>query len=204
MNVLRKLVCKILFYDWHLNIKELDFMEYEEYLTRCTGLLLEYISNSNMSEDEKSAIVAVFSNELSSNIWDTNNLHNYEDLIYGTSLKFIDDIVSNCLNNGGATFEEYEEAINCCKRGSDVIDLCRQKKLNIPKLRNKDFKKCTATLINKQDTVLVSSKIIDEDRKISELLDGIQRECSINYCDSILDLLDKLSNDINRCKEKRL
>ncbi len=179
-------------------------IKYDEYLAKGTEKLLEIFSSVDVSEGEREAIVSAFSDELVSNIGDINKLKDYEYLIYGVTLKYIDDLLSQVLSNGQSSYSDYENAIKYCIREKEIIQIYEVKKWKLPELSNTDFNKCLMTLKSRQESTSISSKIAEEDHRIDELLKSAQSDFSISACDSALKLLEELANDLAICKQKRL
>ena len=125
-------------------------IKYDEYLAKGTEKLLEIFSSVDVSEGEREAIVSAFSDELVSNIGDINKLKDYEYLIYGITLKYIDDLLSQVLSNGQSSYSDYENAIKYCIREKEIIQIYEVKKWKLPELSNTDFNKCLMTLKSRQ------------------------------------------------------
>lgn len=65
-------------------------INFEEYLNQATQKLKEVLSDPNIDEKEREAITAVFYHELEKGIGDSEAVADYEKLIYGTSMQYID------------------------------------------------------------------------------------------------------------------
>lgn len=89
---------------------------------------------------------------------------------------------------------------------STIVDLniryvVLTKKWNLPQLINTDFGKCEEILRKRQEFTSLSRKVIAEDRKIDELTQVAQSQLSVKICDEALSLIEKLANDIAKCKQ---
>ena len=78
-----------------------------KYLEAGTRRILEIMSSSDMGEEEKGLIIETFASELSNNIGSTENLGEYEPLLYGVSVGYIDGKISLFLSNQNATNSDY-------------------------------------------------------------------------------------------------
>lgn len=178
--------------------------KYDEYLVKGTEKLLDILSSTEIPEEEKEAIVSAFSEELVNNIGDTSKLQDYEYCIYNVSFKYLDGCISRILSNAQASYSDYEFAIKYCVREKEILQLFAVKKWNVPKIGNADLDKCEQTLRIRQESTSITSKIIEEDRKIDELLRTAQTELSVTACDNVLRLLEELTSDIAICKQKKV
>ena len=179
-------------------------IRYDEYLAKGTEKILEIFSSSDVSEGEREAIIKAFSDELISNIGDTNKLRDYEHLIYSVSIMYLDDYLSRIFSSSQVTYSDYEKAIINCAREKDILQVFEMKKWPLPELVNADLDKSASILISRQESTSISSKIVDEDRKIDELVRTAKKDLSTKTCDLITSLLSELDNDIDICKRKKL
>lgn len=179
-------------------------IRYDEYLAKGTEKILEIFSSSDVSEGEREAVVKAFSDELISNIGDTNKLSDYEHLIYSVSLKYLDDSLSSIFSLNQVSYSDYEKAIKNCGREKNILQVFEAKKWALPRLINADIDKCEKIFRSRQESTSISSKIIEEDKKIDELVKTAQRDLSTNACDSAISLLSELATDIEICKQKKL
>lgn len=179
-------------------------IKFDEYLAKGTEKILEIISSADILNEEKEVIVSAFSEELMNNIGDTSRLQDYEFVIYSVSLNFLDESISRIFSNAQASYSDYENAIRCCSRAKEILKLFCAKKWNVPRLGNSDLEKCERILRTRQESTSISSKIIEEDRRIDDLIRTVQNDLSINACDTLLRLLEELANDLSICKQKKV
>lgn len=179
-------------------------IKFDDYLAKGTEKILEVFSAADISDEEKEVIVSSFSEELMRNIADTSKLQDYEYEIYSVSLKFLDEKISGTISNAQASYGEYENAIKYCARVKDILQIFSLKKWSMPKLRNADIDECEQIIKKKQESTSISSKIIEEDCRIDEQIRIAQNELSVNACDTVIELLDELANDLALCKQKRI
>lgn len=179
-------------------------IKFDEYLAKGTEKILEIFSSTDISDEEKEAIISAFSDELMNNIGDTSKLQDYEYGIYSVSLNYLDENISKTLSNAQVSYNDYENAIKFCARAKGILQLFSVKKWDVPKIGNSDLDKCEQTLRTRQESTSISTKIAEEDRRIDELLRTVQTELSVNVCDTVLGLLDELANDLSICKQKKM
>lgn len=179
-------------------------IEFDEYLAKGTEKILEFISSTDILDEEKEVIVSAFSEELMNNIGDTNKLQDFEYKIYSASLNYLDENITNTFSNNQASYSDYENAIKCCSRAKEILQLFGIKKWNVPRLDNSDLEKCELSLRTRQESTSISSKIIEEDRRIDDLIGTVQTELSVNVCDTLLGLLNELANDLSICKQRKV
>lgn len=179
-------------------------IRFDDYLAKGTDKIIEIFSSTDISDEEKEAVASAFSEELMRNIGDASKLQDCEYGIYTASLKYLDNSISRIISSTQASYTEYESAIKNSARAKDILQMFVGKQWNIPKLENNDLEQCGQILRIRQESILISSKIAEEDRKIDELLRIAQNELSINACDEALELLDELANDLSICKQKKV
>ncbi len=179
-------------------------VKYLEYLEEGTKKIIEIISSGDIGEDERRAIVEAFANELSNNIGNAENLHDYEPLLYDVSFRFVDEKITSVLSNHNASYRDYENAIKLCHRFRDLFRFFQVKKWDYPDLVNLNIDRCEEMLRSRQESTSISSKIIEEDRQIDDLLKNAQAESSVKTCDTVLGLISELEEDIALCKSRKI
>ncbi len=175
-----------------------------KYLEAGTRRILEIMSSSDMGEEEKGLIIETFASELSNNIGSTENLGEYEPLLYGVSVGYIDGKISLFLSNQNATNSDYETAIRLCQRQQEILGIFQSNKWKLPKINNTDIEKCLEELRWRQESISISSKILKEDRQIDELNRSAQTDLSVRTCDMVLELITELEKDIALCKTRKM
>ncbi len=175
---------------------------YKEYLENGTRKIIEIVSSPDVGEDEKRIIVESFTKELSNSIGNIEKLHDYEPLLYGVSIRFIDERITAILSNHSASYNDFENAIKLCQRQRDIYELFRINKWDLPKLVNLNIDKCEETLRKRQESISLSNIITEEDRQIDDLIRSAQSNLSVISCDTLLELISELENKISLCKSK--
>lgn len=178
--------------------------KYNEYLEEGTKKIIEIASSPDVGENEKRAIVETFASELSNNVGNTEKLHDYEPLLYGVSIRFIDEKITSVLSNQNASYRDFEKAIKLCQRQRELSAIFKGKKWDLPKLENANVDKCEETLRRRQESTSISSKIMEEDRQIDDFIRSAQTELSVKACDTVIELVSELEEDIALCKSKKV
>ena len=180
---------------------ELDF---GMYLEEGTKKILEIVSSFDVSEEEKGAIIEAFSNELLNNIGNTSNMQDYESLLYGTSVKFIDRKISNVLADQNSSYSDYENAIKFCQRQQDLLALFKDNNWMLPAINNQNIEKVLITLKKSQESASICNKVIDEDKQIDELFRSAQVNLSVKACDIVIEKISELEENMVLCKAKKI
>lgn len=178
--------------------------KYGEYLEEGTKRIIEMLSFPDVEEEEKCLIIEAFSNELSNNIGNTGNMKDYELLLYSVSARFIDEKISAVLSNQNASYCDYDNVIKMCQRQQELFSVFQSRKWGMPSIDNTNLNKCLATLHKRQESLSITTKILDKDRKIDDLRRSAQADLSIQECDTVLSLLTELEEDIALCISKRI
>lgn len=170
--------------------------KYNEYLEEGTKKIIEIASSPDVGENEKRAIVETFVNELSNNVGNTEKLHDYEPLLYGVSIRFIDEKITSVLSNQNASYRDFEKAIKLCQRQRELSAIFKGKKWDLPKLENANVDKCEETLRRRQESTSISSKIMEEDRQLSSERESLS---SNKKYKSFFANCEKQKNNIEIC-----
>ena len=167
-------------------------LSFGEYLEKGTQKILEIVSSTSVSDEEKTSIIEAFSEELSNNIGNVGNLKDYELLAYEVSIKYIDGKISGVLANANATNEDYDSAISLCARQKSLIEEFHNKGWNLSGIANTNVDSCMEELRKRQDSTSLVDKIVDEDRKITNLIQQAQETLSVNLCEAANAAVDAL------------
>ena len=178
-------------------------LSFGEYLEKGTQKILEIVSSTSVSDEEKTSIIEAFSEELSNNIGNVGNLKDYELLAYEVSIKYIDGKISGVLANANATNEDYDSAISLCARQKSLIEEFHNKGWNLSGIANTNVDSCMEELRKRQDSTSLVDKIVDEDRKITNLIQQAQETLSVNLCEAANAAVDALEKDLELAKLKK-
>lgn len=178
--------------------------KYREYLEEGTRKIIEIVSSPGVGEEEKGIVVDAFADELSNNIGNIGRLQDYEPLLYGVSIKFIDGKITSVLTNQNATYRDYENAVKLCQRQRDLVVMFRSRKWELPVLDNRNIDKCEEALRRSQESISISSRIMEEDRQIDDLIRSAQTDLSVRTCDAVIELVSKLEEGIALCKSEKV
>ena len=179
-------------------------IKYEEYLDRGTRRIMELFSSADISAEERDAVVSAFTGELAGSVTNTENLRDYDLLIYSASVRFVDGEISRILSKENASYGDYETGKKYCARQQQLFSLFRQNGWALPGVENSSLEKCAELFQKKQESISIGSKILDEDRRIDELVTLAEKELSVGTCDQLTDLINELEQDISVCKQKRM
>lgn len=179
-------------------------IKYEDYLDRGTRRIMELFSSASISAEERDAIVSAFTDELARSITDTGSLRDYDLLIYSASVRFVDGEISRILSKENASYSDYEAGIKYCTRQQQSFTLFRENGWTIPVVENSSPERCAELFQKKQEFISIGSKILDEDKRIDELIAVAERELSVSVCNQATDLINELDQDIAVCKQKRM
>lgn len=179
-------------------------IKYEDYLDRGTRRIMELFSSAGISTEERDAIVSAFTDELAGSITDTGSLRDYDLLIYSASVRFVDGEISRILSKENASYSDYEAGIKYCTRQQQSFSLFRKNGWTLPVVENSSPERCAELFQKKQESISIGGKILDEDKRIDELIAVAERELSVSVCNQATDLINELDQDISVCKQKRM
>lgn len=179
-------------------------LKYEDYLKSGTQELRRFLSSAEVDDGEKEAVITAFAEELSKNIGNTEMLQDYEWVIYNASIKYIYSKISSVLVASKASYNDYKVALSLCKQGQNIQQDFISKKWVFPELNNMDLKQCEKALEERCDVTSITEKIVEEDHKIDELLGKIQIELSVAMCDDALSIIEEMSANIAKCKQRKI
>ena len=179
-------------------------IKYEDYLDRGTRRILELFSSADICAEERDAIASAFADELAGNIGNTEGLRDYDLLIYAASVRFVDSKISEILSKNNASYTEHETGIEYCVRQQQSFALFKRNGWTIPKVENVAPEQCAELLQKRQESISIRSKILDEDKRINELINKAEIELQISVCDKIKDIANELEKDISICKQKHI
>ncbi len=179
-------------------------VKYDDYLYQGTKTIMELFASEGIDKGERDAIVAAFTDELTSHIGNTDTVRDYNLLINTASVQFVDRSISAILSNQHASYSDYQNALRQCNRQQKRLGTFNEKGWAIPKIENIDPQKCAAILRARQESDSISSRIINTDKQISILFGQAQEQLSTSLCDQVSELLVSLERDISACKQTRL
>lgn len=177
---------------------------YKKYLDQGTGKLRDLLSSSELSEEERKYIADKYSEQLVKGLFDTDDLNDLDQTIYGASLSYIDEKISWALANKDLTYRAYENVISLCGRQKKLINLFSKQKWSLPSIQNSDIDKCEKELIKKQETGALIKEIKETDEAIDRLFEDINHELDLSKCDLLLDALNTLDEDLKICRKKKI
>ena len=178
-------------------------LSFGEYLERGTQKILEIVSSTSVSDEERDTIIEAYTAELSNNIGNTSKLKDYELLACEASLKHIDEKISEILANTNSKYDDYATAISLCERQKALIDEFHSKGWSLKDIANTNVDSCIDELRKRQDSTSLTNKIIEEDHQITYLIQQAQQDLSVKTCESANEVIDAFERNLELAKAKK-
>lgn len=178
-------------------------LSFGEYLERGTQKILEIVSSTSVSDEERDTIIEAYTAELSNNIGNTSKLKDYELLACEASLKHIDEKISEILANTNSKYDDYATAISLCERQKSLIDEFHSKGWSLKDIANTNVDSCIDELRKRQDSTSLTNKIIEEDHQITYLIQQAQQDLSVKTCESANEVIDSFERNLELAKAKK-
>lgn len=177
---------------------------YKNYILKSMDKVAEVVSAYKISDFEVQNILSELSDELIDNICNTNNLTDYELLIFKSLISSIDKHITNILSDYNADSQDNDLAVSLCHSQEQLIKIFNDKSWTLPQLCNLDISFCEKKLNEKQAHYSICQRIIDEDNKVSLLILKAKKELRSELCNNILDIINDLKNDIEICTQEQI
>ena len=178
-------------------------VNYGVYLDSETKRIIDYLSAHGADDGEKDAVISAFTEMLSENVVNKNDLRDYEQMMYFNSLKYVDTRIAGVLNDLNASYEDNELALGLCTREKELLEVFAVRKWQLPSLKNAELDKCMNVLRNRAAATSIIDRIIIRNGKLNELIAKAEQELSIATCDKALAEVKELANDIASCKSMK-
>ncbi len=179
-------------------------VKFDDYLYQGTKKILELCTSEGIGEEERTAIASVFAEELTAHVGDSDKLEDADRLINAASLQFVDGKISSILSKQNASYNDYTSGIELCLRQQKLLEYFKANGWDIPQIKNPNPQRCAELLQNRQDSISISTRIVEADRQIDKLLGLAQKELSTNICDQASKLISDLERDVAICKQKQI
>lgn len=176
--------------------------KYEQFMDEGTNELMEVLASPFLDEDEKSAIVAAFSEELSKHISDHNEMPDYDCIISSISLNYVDRKLSAILAKTNLSPREFEEALALCSRHRVLLRKFCDNSWSIPNLICKDVDGCEKQIRAQMEQDQLSSNLTRLDQQIDAAMSRAEKEVSVDSCNEVIVLLDELGRVLDSCGKK--
>lgn len=177
--------------------------KYEQFMDEGTNKLMEVLASPSLDEDEKSAIVAAFSEELSKHISDHDEMPDYDCIISSISLNYVDRKLSTILAKTSLSAREFETALALCSRHRALVRQFRDNSWSIPNLICKDVDGCEKQIRSQMEQNQLDSNLLRLDQQIDAAVARAEKEVSTDRCNEVIVLLDELSRVLDSCGKKK-
>ena len=177
--------------------------KYEQFMDEGTNKLMEVLASPSLDEEEKAAIVAAFSEELSKHISDHEEMPDYDFMISSISLNYVDRKLSAILAKVNLSAREFDEALALCSRHRVLVRRFRDNSWLIPNLVYKDVAGCEERLHSQMEQDQLSNQLIRLDQQIDAAMARAEKEISVVSCNEVIVLLDELSRVLDSCSKKK-
>lgn len=178
--------------------------KYEQFMDEGTNKLMEVLASPSLDEEEKTAIVAAFSEELSKHISDHEEMPDYDFIICSISLNYVDRKLSAILAKVNLSAREFDEALALCSRHKVLVRRFRDNSWLIPNLVYKDVTGCEERLRSQMEQDQLSNHLTRLDRQIDAAMARAEKEISVVSCNEVIVLLDELSRVLDSCSKKKI
>jgi len=177
--------------------------KYEQFMDEGTNKLMEVLASPSLDEEEKSAIVAAFSEELSKHISYHEEMPDYDFIISSISLNYVDQKLASILTKANISAREFDEALALCSRHKVLLRQFRNNSWTIPNLVYNDVDGCEKQLRSQMEHDQLSSNLTRLDQQIDIAMARAEKKVSVDSCNDVIILLDELSRVLDSCgKEK--
>ena len=177
---------------------------YKDYLQKGTLKILNKDSSLDINEEERTAIITAFADELTKNIGDTTKLKDCDLLVYSTLLSLTDEKLSSLLSDSNVSDDELVTGIALCEKIRKYLKVFADNNWTLPEIENSDPSKSASTIRKIQQTRLMRGRILEKDKQINDLIIRARKELSTKACDDVIELANKLNEDLDICKQKRI
>lgn len=177
--------------------------KYEQFMDEGTNKLIEVLTSLSLDEEEKEAIVAAFSEELSKHISDHEEMPDYNFIISSISLNYVDRKLSTILAKVNLSAREFDEALALCSRHRVLVRQFRDNSWLIPNLIYKDVAGCEEQLRSQMEQEQLSNHLTRLDQQIDAAMARAEKEISVDSCNEVIVLLDELSRVLDSCGKKK-
>ena len=177
--------------------------KYEQFMDEGTNKLMEVLASPSLDEDEKAAIVAAFSEELSKHISDHEEMPDYDFIISSISLNYVDRKLSAILTKANLSAREFDEALALCSRHRVLVRQFRDNSWSVPNLIYKDVDGCEKQIRSQMEQDQLSSTLTRLDQQIDVAMARAEKEVSVDSCNEVIVLLDELSRVLDSCGKKK-
>lgn len=177
--------------------------KYEQFMDEGTNKLMEVLASPSLDEDEKAAIVAAFSEELSKHISNHEEMPDYDFIISSISLNYVDRKLSTILAKANLSAREFDEALALCSRHRVLVRQFRDNSWSVPNLIYKDVDGCEKQIRSQMEQDQLSNHLTRLDQQIDVAMARAEKEVSVDSCNEVIVLLDELSRVLDSCGKKK-
>ena len=178
--------------------------KFEQFMDKSTKKLMEVLASPSLDENEKSAIVAAFSDELSKHISDHEEMPDSDFIICSISLNYVDQKLSSILAKADISDKEFNEALALCSRHRVLTRQFRENSWTIPDLVYNDVDECEKQIRTQMEHDWLSGNLNRLDQQIDTAMARAEKEVSTDSCNEVINLLDELSHELDSCSKKKI
>ena len=175
---------------------------YTKYLEEGTNRLIEILSQMDMDKEASEAIISAYTEELYKGVCNSEKMTDYEPLIYGVVLSYTDAQLSKVLSTQALSSEEADKAFSVCDKEETLLNLFGERGWQIPQITNDNIEQCRKVISKRKESTSLRSKIVDEDKRINDLMSQAENNLDLGICSSIEVILSELDMDIAICRQK--
>lgn len=176
--------------------------KYDAFLDEGTNKLMEVLSSADIEEEEKVAIIAAFSDELSSHIGSHSEMPDYEYIISKISIVYVDEKLSKFSATQNPSYKDFDTSLSLCSRLKSLISLFKKKGWPLPALTINDPDEFEASVRQHQDTSLRTDKLKKLDQQIDIAISRAEKELTIDRCHEVVVLLDEMQRELELAGKK--
>ena len=167
--------------------------DFQRFIDEGTNKLLEILSSAEIDEQEKTAIISAFTDELSAHIANHKGIPDYNRAIYIASINYTDRKLANILSKEKTSFREMDEASALCHRMKDLVGQFKAQNWDLPNIRCNDIIACEKQINTRRMTELLEDRLSDLDAQIYIAIAKAEREVSSEACSEVISLLEEMN-----------
>lgn len=170
------------------------------YLDESTSLLLNILSGMDISEEDKYAIIEMYTQSLEKSIMTFEGVQNPKEQVYFVIMTYFDDKLTEIMSKNQRTRSECETGIAYCENIKRYSAIFCGNKWELPKLKNMYPERCEQSLLKEKEGYELSDQISVSEETLQKMINDLSVESSVEDYDQIINGLQELSEDINTCK----
>ena len=182
----------------------METSRYKSYIFAANNEIIEILSSSLYSIEEKRHIIEELAEELESKVVRPEAIQDYNYLIAKSSLIYLDKQITKIIYDNESSINEYENGINLCRRAKERIQQFKDNKWILPVLSHPDIESCENTLIKLADARRLQEEIIQIDATLKEKISTVKQTGELSDCEACQKLLNDLDVKLKVAREKNV